>query len=58
MRGFDYRAKTEQSGTCDCKSFAYEHEAIQSLNRVGRFGDQCKGDEDELDNILNAINQE
>jgi hypothetical protein len=42
MRGFDYRAKTTGITLVIAKSFAHEREAIQGLNRVGRFGDQCK----------------
>jgi hypothetical protein len=42
MRGFDYRAKTVGITLVVAKSFAHEREAIQGLNRVGRFGDQCK----------------
>jgi hypothetical protein len=39
MRGFDYRAKTTGIALVLAKSFRYEREAIQGLNRVGRNGD-------------------
>jgi hypothetical protein len=39
MRGFDYRAKTTGLALVLAKSFRYEREAIQGLNRVGRNGD-------------------
>jgi hypothetical protein len=42
MRGFDYRGKDIGITLLLAKSFAFEREAIQGLNRVGRFGDQCK----------------
>jgi hypothetical protein len=42
MRGFDYRAKTTGLALVLAKSFRYEREAIQGLNRVGRNGDECK----------------
>ena len=45
MRGFDYRVDSSFSqgiALVIAKSFAYEREAIQGLNRVGRYGDQCK----------------
>jgi hypothetical protein len=42
MRGFDYRAKTIGIALILAKSFRYEREAIQGLNRVGRNGDECK----------------
>jgi hypothetical protein len=42
MRGFDYRAKTIGIALVLAKSFRYEREAIQGLNRVGRNGDECK----------------
>jgi hypothetical protein len=42
MRGFDYRAESIGITLVVAKSFINEREAIQGLNRVGRFGDQCK----------------
>jgi hypothetical protein len=42
MRGFDYRSKNGSIALVIAKSFAFDREAIQGLNRVGRFGDQCK----------------
>jgi hypothetical protein len=42
MRGFDYRAKTGILAIMITKSFVHDCEAIQGLNRVGSFGDQCK----------------
>jgi hypothetical protein len=42
MRGFDYRAESVGITLVVAKSFVNEREAIQGLNRVGRFGDQCK----------------
>jgi hypothetical protein len=42
MRGFDYRAESVGITLVIVKSFINEREAIQGLNRVGRFGDQCK----------------
>jgi hypothetical protein len=42
MRGFDYRAESVGITLIIAKSFTNEREAIQGLNRVGRFGDQCK----------------
>jgi hypothetical protein len=42
MRGFDYRAKAIGIALVLAKSFRYEREAIQGLNRVGRNGDECK----------------
>jgi hypothetical protein len=40
MRGFDYRGNMVT--LILAKSFENEREAMQALNRVGRFGDDCK----------------
>jgi hypothetical protein len=42
MRGFDYRAESVGIALVIAKSFVNDREAIQGLNRVGRFGDQCR----------------
>jgi hypothetical protein len=39
IRGFDYRVKDIGITLVLAKSFAFDREAIQGLNRVGRFGD-------------------
>jgi hypothetical protein len=39
MRGVDYRSPTVGIALMITKSFPIEREAIQGLNRVGRFGD-------------------
>jgi hypothetical protein len=39
MRGFDYRGNIT---LVIADSFDNERDAIQGLNRVGRFGDECK----------------
>ena len=42
MRGFDYRAQTKGITLVLAAPFANQREAMQGLNRVGRFGDPCK----------------
>lgn len=42
MRGFDYRAPQLGVTLVIAKSFAHEREAVQGLNRVGRFGEPCR----------------
>jgi hypothetical protein len=42
MRGFDYRAQQIGITLVLAKLFSNQREAIQGLNRVGRFGDPCK----------------
>jgi hypothetical protein len=41
MRGLDYRCATAPMHLIIAKSFDTERGALQGLNRVGRFGDQC-----------------
>jgi hypothetical protein len=42
LEELDYRSKNGSIALVIAKSFAFDREAIQGLNRVGRFGDQCK----------------
>lgn len=42
MRGFDYRAPSKGITLILAAPFANQREAMQGLNRVGRFGDPCK----------------
>jgi hypothetical protein len=42
MRGFDYRAPTKGITLIIATSFEHHRQAVQGLNRVGRFGDPCK----------------
>jgi hypothetical protein len=42
MRGFDYRAKTKGITLIIAAPFSNQRQALQGLNRVGRFGDPCK----------------
>lgn len=41
MRGLDYRSRKVPMHLVIAKSFSTERDAMQGLNRVGRFGDPC-----------------
>ena len=41
MRGIDYRSNGVAMHLIIAKSFDTERDALQGLNRVGRFGDSC-----------------
>ena len=41
MRGLDFRTLETGIALFICTSFEHQRDAIQGLNRVGRFGEQC-----------------
>jgi hypothetical protein len=41
MRGIDYRSRNVAMHLIIARSFDTERDALQGLNRVGRFGDSC-----------------